>query len=53
MINLKAKDVGYCAGLFEGEGSIGSYPGKMTNGNMYRRLKLEISMTDEHPNGRR
>lgn len=40
----------YCTGLFEGEGSIGYYIGTdLRNGNQYRRIKLEISMTDEQP----
>ena len=42
-------NIGYITGLFEGEGSVGYYISKLKNGNQYRKIKLEISMTDEFP----
>ena len=40
--------VAYCAGLYEGEGSI-SYLEKITPVSATRRIQLQINMTDQEP----
>jgi hypothetical protein len=42
------KELGFCIGLFEGEGFVGtSY--RKTKGSRYRSIRLRITMCDLHP----
>lgn len=53
--NITQKDVGYCTGLYEGEGNITFVTRRNRDkvdgspGGFYRQIKITIGMTDEHP----